>query len=174
MEKLYRSKYGAYPFLSDAPEDYRCDFELLTDEIASLTGLLQSMVSDEQIREELGFVCGIIYHINPSLRTHISVTQDELMKLEGILRRIREELGDSVKGFVLPMGCQSAALSHVLRVKCKAVVRLLYKHNHQGHKVDDLLFDFTNLLSGYFFHVALKLNLLEGIKEITYTSRNYK
>ena len=29
---LYRSPYEAYPFLCDAGEDLRCDFELLTDD----------------------------------------------------------------------------------------------------------------------------------------------
>ena len=33
--ELYHSPWEAYPFLSDAPDDLRCDFELLTDETAS-------------------------------------------------------------------------------------------------------------------------------------------
>lgn len=37
---LYRSSYEAYPFLCDNSENLCCDFELLTDEIASHTGLL--------------------------------------------------------------------------------------------------------------------------------------
>ena len=40
MENIYRSPDEAYPFLADEPQDLRCDFELLTDELASLTGLL--------------------------------------------------------------------------------------------------------------------------------------
>ena len=31
--KLYRSPYEAYPFLADADEDLRCDFEILTDKL---------------------------------------------------------------------------------------------------------------------------------------------
>jgi cob(I)alamin adenosyltransferase len=53
-------------------------------------------------------------------------------------------------------------------------VRLLYRYNDQGHDVDPLLYDFVNLLSGYFFFLALRLNALNGTKEIAYTSRNYK
>ena len=41
MEKMYRSPYEAYPYLSSKPEDLRCDFELMTDELASMTGLLR-------------------------------------------------------------------------------------------------------------------------------------
>ena len=36
-----------------------------------------------------------------------------------------------------------------------------------------LLFDFINLLSGYFFVLAMKLNALDGVDEIPYISRNY-
>ena len=41
--KPYRSPYEAYPFLSDAKDDLRCDFEILTDRMASMTGLLASL-----------------------------------------------------------------------------------------------------------------------------------
>ena len=44
----------------------------------------------------------------------------------------------------------------------------------QGHDVPDRLLDLANLLSGYFFYLALKLNALAGVDEIPYTSRNYK
>lgn len=40
--ELYRSPYEAYPFLCDSAEVLRCDFELLTDEMASRTGLLRA------------------------------------------------------------------------------------------------------------------------------------
>ena len=34
MENIYRSPDEAYPFLADEPQDLRCDFELLTDELS--------------------------------------------------------------------------------------------------------------------------------------------
>ena len=39
-QPVYRSLYEAYPFLADAPEDLRCDFEIMTDRMSSETGLL--------------------------------------------------------------------------------------------------------------------------------------
>lgn len=171
---MYRSKYEAYTFLSDAPEDLRCDFEILTDEIASLTGLLRSLVQDKEIEKELLFVCDIIYNINPSLRTCTTVTKEELLRLESIVKRLENEAGESVRRFVLPVGCQSASLAHVLRSRCKMTVRLLYRYNYQGNDVDNLLYDFTNLLSGYFFLLAIKLNSLNGVDEAPFVSRNYR
>ena len=174
MSKIYRSQYEAYPFLSDNPEDLRCDFEIITDEVASLTGLLRATVKDRLLIDELLFVCELIYHINPSLRTKTTVTNDELARLEKMVQRLKEETLGRCKNFVLTQGSKSGALAHVLRAKCKAVARLLYKHAHKGNEVDAILFDFANLLSGYFFFLSLKLNELEAVDEVEYISRNYK
>ena len=51
---------------------------------------------------------------------------------------------------------------------------MLYRYKEQGNEVDELLFDFANLLSGYFFILALKFNKDEEIKETEFISRNYK
>lgn len=169
MEKtIFRSKHEAYPFLCDSPDDLRCDFEILTDEVASMTGFLRALVEEKALQDELLFICELIYHINPSLRTQTTVTKDELMQLEGMVSRLQAETAHRSKPIVVTQGSESAALSHVLRVRCKVIARLLYKHSHQGHLVDDILFDITNLLSGYFCKLALKLNELAGVNEIEY------
>lgn len=172
--KVYRSKYEAYPFLSDAPDDLRCDFEIFTDEIASHIGLLISLVEDESIKKELLVICELVYHINPSLRTFVSITEDELKWLEERVNILYNDVKGRCEKFVLTQGCESAAHSHILRTKFKAVVRMLYRYYYFGNEVPDILFDFTNLLSGYFFNLALKLNELNGVDEIEYISRNYK
>lgn len=41
------SKFLAYPFLYDEAADLNCDFEILTDEISSMIGLLRSLPDDE-------------------------------------------------------------------------------------------------------------------------------
>ena len=171
---MYRSKHEAYSFLSDRPEDLRCDFEILTDEIAGYIGLLRAFVDDEVLREQLLFVCELVYHINPSLRTKVTITADEAARLERMTTELAEEAKGHLKQFVLPVGCRSAGFAHVLRSKGKALVRLLYRHAHQGHHVDEILFDVSNLLSGYFFLLAVKLNRMEGVTEIPFVSRNYK
>jgi len=171
---VYKSKYEAYPFLGEADGDLRCDFEILTDEIASMTGLLRATVKDEALREELLFVCELVYNINPSLRRPVSVRTDELAALEGMALRLKDETEGRCRGFALPAGGSGGALSHVLRSRCKAAARLLSRHQSRGNEVADILFDFVNLLSGYFFFLALKLNALEGIDEIPFESRSYR
>ena len=76
-DKIYRSPYEAYPFLSDGPDDLRCDFELMTDGMASVVGLLRSKVTDGDLREELLWICELVYHMNPALRTGLKVTAAE-------------------------------------------------------------------------------------------------
>lgn len=169
--EFYHSSYEAYPFLSDSSEDLRCDFELLTDEMASGVGLLHAQVADEALRSELLWVCELIYHINPTLRTRMTVTAEEAERLADATRRLQSQC--DIHGFVLPQGSQAACTAHLLRVKGKWLVRLLYRHMQQGHKVPDLLVDICNLLSGYFFLLAVKLNMLSGTPEVPYVSRNY-
>lgn len=169
--ELYHSPYEAYPFLSDRSDDLRCDFELLTDEIASGIGLMRTQTADESLRAELLWLCELVYHINPSLRTRMTVTAEEADHLAAAVERLQTET--SAHGFVLPQGCEAACTAHLLRVKGKCLVRLLYRHMQQGHEVPSLLVDVCNLLSGYFFLLALKLNVLAGVDEIGYISRNY-
>ncbi len=172
--ELYRSPYEAYPFLSDASDDLRCDFELLTDAMASRTGLLRAQVDDGALGEELLWVCELIYNINPTLRTFLSVTEEETKRLAGAVERLRAATAGRCGLFVLTQGCAPACTAHILRVQAKELVRLIYRHCRQGHDVLPGLIDLANLLSGYFFYLALYLNGLAGVEEIPYASRNYQ
>lgn len=174
MKEIYRSKYEAYPFLSDSSEDLRCDFEIFTDEISSTIGLLGAKIEDEALKDELLKINELVYHINPSLRTFVSVTEEELMWLENCTNRIYSEVKGRCQKFVLNQGCESACLAHIIRTKFKALVRMLYRHSYSGNDVANILFDFANLLSGYFFNLALMLNEINNVDEVEFVSRNYK
>ena len=170
---LYRSPWEAYPFLSDESDDLRCDFELLTDAMASRTGLLRAQVTDQALREELLWVCGLIYDINPTLRTFLSVTAEETDRLRAAAERLEQACPGRPGLFVLTQGCEAACTAHILRVEAKKLVRLIYRHVRQGHETPEALIDIANLLSEYFFRLALWLNARAGVEEIPYTSRNY-
>ncbi|MDR3111809.1 MAG: ATP--cob(I)alamin adenosyltransferase [Elusimicrobiota bacterium] len=177
-------KFLSYCFLYDDTNDLRCDFEILSDEISSLIGLLRSIVLDKNLQDDLSKVNELMYHINPTLRTKLLVTESEFDWLYQKTQKLQEETENilpdfnsetsSLPKFVLPQGCTAACISHVIRSKCKVLVRLLSRHKQQGHDIDVLLFNFTNLYSGYFYFLALKLNCLEGIKETEFKSRAYK
>ena len=172
-KKLYKSPYESYPFLSDSSNDLRCDFELLTDEMSSHTGLLRSLVKDESIRADLLTICELIYHMNPTLRTKMTITNEEITWLLNKTEELNSQVHDRFDKFVLTQGSTAASHAHILRVKGKSSVRMLYRHIQNGHIVPNTLIDFANLLSGYFFLLALRLNELDGVDEIPYISRNY-
>lgn len=166
--------YTTYPFLYDKPNDLRCDFEILTDEITSYIGLLKAFVLDKDIIEELEVMGALMYHINPSLRMKTEIYPNEMDWLFDRCKAYTEELRDKFDKFVLPQGSKSAGYAHIIRSKCKSLVRLIHRHRENNNKVDDILFDFANLSSQYFFLLSLKLNDLEGVKEIKFVSRSYK
>lgn len=173
--ELYRSPYEAYPFLAEDGADLRCDFELLTDLLASGTGLLRAAVPPEEqaLRAELAWVCELIYHLNPTLRTRLTVRPAERDRLLAATQRLQAAAGARCRRFVLPAGCEAACRAHVLRVQAKQLVRLAYRHVRGGGAAEPLLLDVCNLLSGYFFSLALFLNEQAGEEEIPFVSRNY-
>ena len=66
-------------------------------------------------------------------------------------------------------------MAHLLRADGKALVRLLYRYGYTAkQEVPPLLLDFANLLSGYFFALSLRLNMLDGVDEVPFVSRNYR
>lgn len=170
---IYRSPYEAYPFLADAAEDLRCDFELLTDEMSSLTGLLCAQTDSRERKEELIKIDTLIYHVNPALRTSMTVTGEEIEWLKQRTEELQQEAKETVHRFVLPQGGTRACTAHILRVKAKELVRLIYRFVYQGNEVPSSLLDFCNLLSGYFFGLALLFNREQGMEEIDFVSRNY-
>jgi len=172
-DRPYRSPDEAYPFLCDAAADLRCDFELATDELASETGLLAAKVAAADRRDELLWVAELIYHANPTLRTRLSLTPDEIGALRRRTAALMAAAGEDARHFLLPQGCETACLAHLLRVRAKALVRLVYRYAEGGGPVDDALLDFCNLLSGYFFGIALAENRAAGVPEREFVSRNY-
>lgn len=172
MTDKYRSPYEAYPFLSDSGDDLRCDFEILTDKMSSMTGLLASLCPER--REEILKVDELIYHFNPSLRTHFAIEEDEVNWLLSTIKELENQVKDRFERFVLPAGSTRGSYAHVLRVEGKQLVRTLYKAREKGIEFKDELIDFASLISGYFFMLALWLNKIDGIDEKEFVSRNYK
>ena len=174
MNNIYRSPYEAYPFLADGIEDLRCDFEILTDKIASEIGLLASLCSEEDLKVEILKVDELVYHLNPTLRTKMTVTKEEILWLHERFSSHREATLHRCEKFVLPQGSKRGCIAHVIRTDCKQLVRMIYRHIHQGHTVEDSVLDFSNLLSNYFFVLSMLFNEIDEVDEVEFLSRNYR
>ena len=167
----YRSPYEAYPFLCDPDGDLRCDFEILTDRMASRAGYLAALVPER--REELLRVDELIYHANPTLRTRFTVTEAEIRWLIGRVEALRADTAGLCARFVLPAGSARACVSHELRTDGKALARMIYRHCERTGETHDRLIDLISLFSEYFFLLSLWLNREDGVPEIPFESRNY-
>lgn len=175
---MYRSPYEAYPYLSSKPEDLRCDFELMTDELASMTGLLRGYVQQldvpEQpaLTEELAKICELIYHVNPTTRTKLTVTEEEIAWLLERVNAMNELTYEENRPFVLPMGTICSSYAHILRAKAKNIVRLLYRMDYGGKNWSAAVWC-SQLTLRLLFMLALYLNQLENGEEVPFVSRNY-
>lgn len=116
----------------------------------------------------------LIYHANASLRTFLSLKPEEIDWLRARTEALEAETAGLCDRFVLPAGsprawrCPRAA--HGRQAARPAAVPL---RSGAAGKVEDALFDFANLLSGYFFLLALALNHADGVPERPFESRNY-
>ena len=135
--------------------------------ISSYIALLLAQVRDLPLPEdanfgdELHWINELVYHLNPSLRMGVKITTEERDKLLELTEAMQARSGG--QGFVLPEGSEAAALAHIVRCKCKKLVRLTYRHLEAAGRGEltqealEILIDVPNLLSGYFFGFALTL-----------------
>ena len=86
---------------------------------------------------------------------------------------MKDETRGLCERFVLPAGTPRACAAHLLRVDCKALVRLIYRHCQRTGETCEALIDLVSLCSEYFFLLALWLNHADGFEEIPFHSRNY-
>ena len=164
-------EYLSYPFLYE--DSNIVDFELATDEIASYLALAMSLCEDETLKIELQRITELVYHLNPCIRKNSKLEGHEVAWLFSRYNNYLYVTKDRESLFVLPAGTTLASTLHILRTKSKKLVRLLHQLSKENIKVDDSLFDFSNVLSNYFFVTALYVNQLEGVKEIPFISRVY-
>lgn len=158
-----RSKYEAYPFLSE--KKILCDYELITDRFASEIGAIYPLV-EEYDKENIAKMCELVYHMNACIRTKKPPLDSDVELVLSIGRMYKNK----VNSFMLPLSDSVVGgKCHLLRVRAKDVVRLLYKID-ETFEVDQRLFDIFNILSQIFFDLAIKYTE----KGIEFTSRVYK
>lgn len=160
--EFYHSPFEADRRLTADPEDLRADFELLCDELSTLTGVLagQAVGYRSQVLE----VSRMIVEASSTLRTEWRISPTRL----GWLHEQQQELAEisDIRRPVLPQGSIAAGTAHLARVRAKEMVRLLYRCLDQGHAVPPPLIDFANLLISYYYYLAMALNRMSGVEEI--------
>ena len=146
------------------------------DELNSNIGLLATEVRDEGILETLYRIQSNLFNVG----THLATDQDktplyesaklcdgEVELIEGEIDKTLSELPETM-GFVLPGGGRAGALAHVCRTVCRRAERRVLALSEKA-AVGEEIIKYLNRLSDYFFVLAKKLNIIDGISEKTWS-----
>ena len=152
--------------------DVRLEAYGTVDELNSFIGLLCSAVNDNHVLEVLYRIQSILFNVGTHLATDQSQTplyesaklpEGEVELVEKEIDNILSELPDKL-GFVLPGGGRAGALAHVCRTVCRRAERRTLALAEQA-TVGTEIIQYLNRLSDYFFVLAKKLNIIDGIEE---------
>lgn len=145
------------------------DISLINDEIASLIGLLLS--SDYNIPKN------ILDDIQKCQAYHMkmlsAVSSNDIIQSEDLdwiiekYIKIRSEC-KPLKGYIYPNGHKASALMHVIRSRTRSLIRVIYlMEKTENRKIDNLI-EFTNMLSNYYFYIAVKINEINNVENDVY------
>ncbi len=147
------------------------------DELNSFIGLLMTYVTDEADINFLLQVQGDLFSIGSVLATDAPdspqvcpVSDVAVNEVESAIDEADARLGEW-RGFVLPGGSRGSVVAHICRTICRRMERRLYALE-KWDSLNPNIFRYVNRLSDYFFVLAKKINLLQGIEEKIWKKRS--
>ncbi|MCD8301810.1 MAG: cob(I)yrinic acid a,c-diamide adenosyltransferase [Prevotellaceae bacterium] len=147
------------------------------DELNSFIGLLMSNLTEEADRNFLLQVQNHLFSLGSRLATdaeeipwRCSVDEQAVADMEHAIDEA-DQVAGGWRGFVLPGGCQAASLAHVCRTVCRRLERRVYAMEGWESLEPELL-QYVNRLSDYFFILAKKQNILQGVEEKIWKKRS--
>lgn len=163
----------SYPFIYE--ESALCDFEILTDELCTVTGLAVSACEelDQDIRAILERLQPMLFDLNGSVRGRCAISEASLDLGKQWLWQLRREQLDKTMTFVLPRGDGVVVNLHYCRSLSKKATRALVRVDLEGIEVPDTLPRYCNLLTNLYFEMAQVINQRRGVIQPPYKSSNY-
>ena len=148
-------------------DDLRLEAYGTVDELSSFVGLLEAKISDDDDKKILLRIQSDMFVIGASLASveerkcdvDISYIEEAIDTDQALLPELR--------CFILPGGCETAALAHVCRTVCRRLERQLVRLQ-KTVSVDSAIMAYMNRLSDYFFVLARKCNFLQKKDENTW------
>ncbi len=157
--------------------DARLEAYGTVDELSSLVGLLVTYLDEErdrlmmqQVQSDLFSIGSVLATDRPDAQPQCAVTEDVVREMEAAIDEADQGLGPW-RGFVLPGGSRGAALAHVCRTVCRRLERRIYALEG-WERMDPALLKYVNRLSDFFFVLAKKINLLQGVEEKIWRKRS--
>jgi len=152
------------------------DYEIRTDSLTTRVGMVLPVLRGDgacqAVYEDLQTIQPLCYHLNGSVRGKLAITEEDLKALSDRYDYYVDQVGDIIKQFLLPQGCEAGALLHVCRSEAKKSYRALHKVSEE-RDVPEILFDYLGLLANVFFVMAVYTNMKNGIEEIPFISKSY-
>jgi len=141
----------------------RVDAYGTVNELNSFLGLLRDAVADPDIRSSLENVQHRLFTVGSHLASDPDKqlsTPDLLPADIAMLENEMDEMDASLpplRNFILPGGHSTVSLCHVCRTVCRRAERLAVALHQSGDPVEDIVLQYLNRLSDWFFVLARKL-----------------
>lgn len=157
---------------------FRIDAYGNVDELNAFIGLLKDQQEIEsRLKQQLYWIQEHLFTIGSLLASESDFSGFELPKisaaevkqLEVWIDKYSGELPE-LKNFILPGGHPVVSLCHVCRTVCRRTERAIEALNVE-EAVDELIIQFINRLSDYFFIFARKLGSELKVKEVPWTPK---
>jgi cob(I)alamin adenosyltransferase len=141
------------------------------DELNSFLGLLLARDLADELRQPLTAVQHDLFDLGGELSIpgHALLGEPRVAFLEQVLDRLNAEL-PPLKEFILPGGCEAAALCHVARSVCRRAERRLVQLRH-AETVSETALQYLNRLSDLLFVAARWLNRHAGKSDVLWDRR---
>jgi len=147
------------------------------DELNSQLGLLISEVSEPSLEPLLKQTQSILFDVGSHLASDGTATahlpqlnEDIVLCLENTMDDMTAHL-PQLKSFILPGGNRRIALAHVCRTICRRAERRIIALAEHGTTDLSLIIKYVNRLSDYFFVLARKLALTDGVDEVRWNPK---
>jgi cob(I)alamin adenosyltransferase len=163
----------SYPFIYEASA--LCDFEILTDELCTMTGMAITACNDEDqdIRHMLEALQPLLFDLNGSVRGRCTISEETIAQSKQWLRRLRLTQPEKTTVFVLPRGRGAVVNLHYCRSLSKKATRALVRVDQEGIEVPPTLPRYCNVLTNLFFEMTQVINHRRGEVQPEYQSPNY-
>lgn len=151
----------------------------MTDELNSFIGELICYCTDEKDQAFLTGVQANLFVVGGYLATDTSqrdvcpsiiVTSEMVSEVESEIDRLNG-IVPPLHFFILPGGCMASAKAHICRTICRTTERCILRLVETGAEVDENVLAYINRLSDYFFILARKLNVDNGVDDIAWRNK---
>lgn len=145
------------------------------DELNSIIGLLDAKVDDPEIKPLLKKIQNELFVLSSEIATpdeamrqkfNQTISEDHIRNMERTIDLFTEVV-EPLRKFILPGGCEGAALAHVARTVCRRAERKLISLVNK-HQINGLLLVYLNRLSDLLFVLARVINQRKGVKDVVW------